>query len=154
MRALVAVALTGLALTACAPKLPKGVDDAKLSEAVGRAIGGPNTCVEIADHSGQRVWRGGGYIGCARVLPACDGTTTTADAALKAAVGKPVHFASCPSGSDVPGATVGWAMGPVPTGNGQPDRHLTYVAMMEGDRALPGVEIQDRVEHAFKKAGL
>ena len=159
MRSLVAVALAGLTLAslslgACAPKLPKGVDDAKLTEAVGRAIGGPNTCVEIADDKGQRVWRGGGYIGCARPLPACDGTTTTADAALKTAVGKPAHFASCPSGSDVPGATVGWAMGPVPTGEGQPDRRLTYVAMMEGDRALPGVEIQDRVEHAFKKAGL
>ena len=154
MRGLVVLGLAALALTACAPKLPKGVDDAKLSDAVGRSVGGPNTCVLIADSAGRRVWRGGGYMGCARQLPDCAGGAITADDALKAAVGKPVHFASCPSGGGVPGATVGWAMGPVPVGEGQPDRHLTYVAMMEGDRALPGLEIQDRVERAFKKAGL
>ena len=154
MRGLVALGLVALALSACAPQLPKGVDDARLSDAVGRSVGGPNTCVLIADSAGRRVWRGGGYIGCARVLPDCAGGTITADAALKAAVGKPPRFASCPSGGDVPGATVGWASGPVPTGAGQPDRRLTYVAMMEGDRALPGLEIQDRVEGAFRKAGL
>jgi hypothetical protein len=30
---------------------------------------------------------------------------------------------------------------------------LTYVAVMEGERALPGREIQERVEHAFTRAG-
>jgi hypothetical protein len=49
--------------------------------------------------------------------------------------------------------TVGWAIGPVPTGEGKADRHLTYVAVMEGERALPGLEIKDRVERAFRKAG-
>ncbi len=160
MRVLVAVALAGLTLAslslgACAPKLPKGVDEAALTQAVGQAVGGPNTCVLIANEAGKQIWRGGSYIACARTLPTCSGgVSTTPDAMLAGVLGGPAHFASCPSGSDVPGATVGWARGPVPVSPGQPDRHLTYVAMMEGDRALPGVEIQDRVEHAFKKAGL
>ncbi|KRA66962.1 hypothetical protein ASD89_01645 [Caulobacter sp. Root656] len=149
---LIAAGLVLAALAACSPKLPKGVDEQQLSEAVGRAIGGPNTCVLLANKAGKVVWTGGGYITCARNLPTCGGTTTTAQSVLEGAVGKPARFASCPSG---PGAnTVGWAMGPVPVGPGKPDLGLSYVAVMEGERALPGREVQERIEEAFAKAGL
>jgi hypothetical protein len=149
---LIVAGLVLAALAACSPKLPKGVDEQQLSESVGRAIGGPNTCVLLANKTGKVVWTGGGYITCARNLPTCGGTTTTAQSVLEGAVGKPARFASCPSG---PGAnTVGWAMGPVPVGAGKPDLGLSYVAVMEGERALPGREVQARVEEAYATAGL
>jgi hypothetical protein len=144
--------VAGLALAACSPKLPKGVDEALLADSVGRAIGGPNTCVLLADKAGKVVWTGGGYITCARNLPTCGGATTTAQTVLDGAIGKPSRFASCPSGPGV--NTVGWAMGPVPVSDGKPDRGLSYVAVMEGERALPGREVQERVEEAFARAGL
>jgi hypothetical protein len=156
MRPAVLLIAAGLALaaplTACSPKLPKGVDEQQLSNAVGRAIGGPNTCVLLANKAGKVVWTGGGYITCARNLPTCGDATSTAQAVLKGAVGKPARFGSCPSGPGV--NTVGWAMGPVPVGAGKPDLDLSYVAVMEGERALPGREVQERVEEAFEKAGL
>jgi hypothetical protein len=142
----------GLVLAACSPKLPKGVDETRLAESVGRAIGGPNTCVLLANKAGKVVWTGGGYITCARNLPTCGGATTTAQTVLEGAIGKPSRFASCPSGPGV--NTVGWAMGPVPVGAGKSDLGLSYVAVMEGERALPGREVQERVEEAFAKAGL
>ncbi|MCY1648317.1 hypothetical protein OVA11_14970 [Caulobacter sp. SL161] len=149
--ALVVLAVAGLA--ACSPKLPDGVDDTVLAQSIGRQIGSASTCVVIADAAnGRMVWRGGGYITCARNLPTCDGVVTTAEKLLQDNLGKPARFFSCDSGT-APGATVGWAIGPVPTGEGKPARNLTYVAVMEGDRALPGLEIKDRVEQAFKKAG-
>lgn len=154
MRGLVVLATAAVALSACAPKLPDGVDEARLSETVGRAIGGPNTCVLIADKAGKVVWKAGGYITCARILPTCQGSATaTAQAVLEAAKGQPARFASCPTGTG--GAnTVGWAIGPIPTGGGRPDHGLSYVAVMEGERALPGREVQERVERAFERTGL
>jgi len=150
MRRVAFVALAAAGLTACAPKLPEGIDESVLIQAVGRAIGSPSTCVVIADPKGKLVWRGGGYITCARSLPDCEGAQTTAEDLVKANLGKPARFLSCPSSA---ANTVGWAIGPVPTGEGKPERHLTYVAVMEGERALPGLEIKDRVERAFRKAG-
>ena len=150
MGALIAVAAAGL--SACSPKLPQGVDETLLTQSIGRQIGSPSTCVVIADAEGKLVWRGGGYVTCARNLPSCDGAQTTAEKLLRANLGKPARFLSCASGSAA-GNTVGWAIGPVPTGEGKPPRGLTYVAVMEGDRALPGLEIKDRVERAFAKAG-
>jgi len=146
------VALAAAGLTACSPQLPEGIDASVLTQAVGRAIGSPSTCVVIADAKGKLVWRGGGYITCSRNLPDCEGAQTTAEDLVKANLGKPARFLSCPSASGAAN-TVGWAIGPVPTGEGKPDRHLTYVAVMEGERALPGLEIKDRVERAFRKAG-
>ena len=147
------VVLAAASLTACSPKLPDGIDDTVLAESIGRQIGSGSTCVVIADAaSGKLVWRGGGYVTCARDLPTCDGVITTAEKLLQANLGKPARFFSCDSGS-APGNTVGWAIGPVPTGAGKPARNLTYVAVMEGERALPGLEIKDRVEQAFAKAG-
>ena len=148
------IALVTLSLlAACSPQLPEGVDSTALNDAVGRAVGSGSTCVLVADKAGRTVWRGGGYITCARTLPTCAGPTSTAPDVLKAVRGKPARFVSCASLTG--GAnTVGWAMGPVPTAAGKPDRGLYYVAVMEGERALPGREVQDRVEGAFAKAGL
>lgn len=152
MRRLMVAGLVIASLSACSPKLPEGVDESVLAQAVGRSIGSPSTCVVVGDAKGKLVWRGGGYVTCARNLPSCDGAEVTAEAVLKASLGKPARFISCPS-SAAPANTVGWAIGPVPTGEGKPQRGLTYVAVMEGEKALPGIEIQDRVERAFKKAG-
>ncbi|WP_168072858.1 hypothetical protein [Caulobacter sp. SSI4214] len=152
MRRTAFFALAALSLSACAQKLPEGVDDTKLAQAIGRSIGSPSTCVIITDAQGHMVWRGGGYVTCARSLPSCDGGQTTAEALSKSGAGKPARFISCPSPTAA-GNSVGWAMGPVPPSPGKPDSHFSYVAVMEGDRALPGVEIQDRVLHAFAKAG-
>jgi hypothetical protein len=152
MRTPVLLIAAGLTLAACSPKLPKGVDEQQLSEAVGRAIGGPNTCVLLADKAGKVVWTGGTYITCARNVPTCGGATTTAQTVLEGAIGKPARFVSCPSGPGV--NTIGWAIGPVPAAEGKPASGLSYVALMEGERALPGREVQERVERAFAKAGL
>jgi hypothetical protein len=153
MRRLVGLTLVAGLLAGCAPKLPQGIDEARLTESIGRAIGSASTCVVMADASGKVVWRAGGYVTCARNLPSCaGGQPVTAEAVLKASIGQPARFASCPTGTG--GAnTVGWAIGPVPTSDGKPARDLTYVAVMEGERALPGREVQDRVERAFAKAG-
>lgn len=152
MRRLLAIGLAVAGLSACSPKLPEGIDESVLVEAIGRSIGSPSTCVVIGDEKGRLVWRAGGYVTCARKLPSCDGAQTTAEALLKASVGKPARFFSCPNPA-APANTVGWAIGPTPASQGKPTRSLTYVAVMEGDKALPGLEIQDRVERAFKKAG-
>ena len=144
------VVLAAAGLSACSPKLPSNINETKLTESIGKSIGSPSTCVLIADAKGSLAWRGGGYITCSRNLPSCEGATTTAEKVLKANIGKPARFLSCPTSA---ANTVGWALGPVPTSPGKPDLHLTYVAVMEGDRALPGLEIQDRVERAFKRAG-
>ncbi len=150
--ALAVLAVAFMGLSACSPKLPDGIDEATLTQAVGKSIGSPSTCVVIADAKGKLIWRGGGYITCSRNLPSCEGGDTTAEALLKTSVGKPARFISCPSPAAAAN-TVGWAIGPVPTGDGKPARNLTYVAVMEGDKALPGLEIKERVERAFKKAG-
>lgn len=148
--ALVLLAAGGL--TACSAKLPETINETALAESIGKSIGSPSTCVIISDAGGRQVWRGGGYITCQRNLPTCDGAVTTAETVLKAHIGKPARFISCPSTADGVN-TVGWSIGPVPTGEGKPDLKLTYVAVMEGDRALPGLEVQERVEQAFEKAG-
>ena len=153
MRRWAAVALVAGLVAGCAPKLPQGIDEDRLTELVGRAIGSPSTCVVVSNASGAVVWKAGGYITCARNLPTCaGGPAVTAEAVLKASLGKPARIASCPSAAGGTN-TVGWAVGPVPTGQGQPQRGLTYVAVMEGERALPGREVQERVEHAFARAG-
>lgn len=153
MRTPAGLFLIAVLLAGCAPSLPEGIDEARLTDSIGRAIGSASTCVIVADASGAMVWRAGGYITCARNLPTCTGgQPVVAEVVLRDAIGKPARFASCPTGTG--GAnTVGWATGPVPTSEGKPARNLTYVAVMEGERALPGREVQERVERAFKKAG-
>ena len=48
MRTLAAASFAALALAACSPGAPKGVDKAKLDQAIANAIADPATCVMIA----------------------------------------------------------------------------------------------------------
>jgi len=151
LRAGAALALAGAAVLAgCGPALPKGVDADRLNEAVSEAIGDPNTCVLIgAKGSGAVVWRYNTHTTCARELPACEGQRAqTVDDLLKAAAadGRPRN-ASCGNPSDA-SRGVGWAAGPVP------GRPLAYAAVMDSRRALPGRIMAEKVEAAFKDAGL
>jgi hypothetical protein len=142
--------LACLGLAACGPRLPKGVDADKLDQAVSDAIGDPLTCVLIGRQgSGDVLWRYNTHTTCARSLPACDGPgqRTVADL-LKATArdGRP-RAASCntaPDGS----RGVGWASAALP------GRGLVYAAVMEGNRALPGRIMAEKMDGALKDAGL
>ena len=145
-----ACAALALVLAACGPGAPRGVDKGALDEAVSHAIGDPATCVLIAEApSGKVVYRYNNNVACGRVLPACDaaGSRTLADL-LKAtgADGQP-RTTSCAWPND-PSKGVSWAAGPIP---GKP---LTYAALMEGNRALPGRMMAERLDDAFKSVGL
>jgi hypothetical protein len=140
--------LLGLTLAACSPDAPPGVDKIVLDEAVSRAVGDPNTCVLIAEKdSGRVVYRYNTATACAREFPACEGpaAVTTGDV-LKATVkdGK-LRELSCYTLPDR-SRSVGWSAGPIP---GKP---LVYAAMMEGDRAFPGMMMSDRLDRAWKAA--
>lgn len=147
--------LTGCApfllLGACAPGAPKGVDKEKLDEAVATAIGDPASCLLIAEQaSGRRVYRYNTYGTCDRALPACDGPgTRKLDQLLKATLrdGQP-RALSCNTQADA-SRGVGWASGVIPG-----KTPLVYAAMMEGDRAFPGLMMAERLTRAFQKAGL
>jgi hypothetical protein len=146
--------LAGLALAAalgaCSPGLPKGVDKDRLDQAISDEIGDPNTCVLIGRQgSGQVVYRYNTHTTCDRSLPACDAPgPRTVDALLKATAqdGKPrvLSCSSAPDGS----RGVGWASGAIP------GRKLAYAAVMEGNRALPGRMMADKMDGALKDAGL
>jgi len=144
--------LAALALGACSPGAPKGVDKDTLDAAVSRAIGDPASCLLIAEQgSGKLVYRYNTHTACARALPSCAPgapPTSTVDQLLKATLkdGQP-RTLSCSSTADA-SRGVGWASGPIP-GKG-----LVYAAMMEGDRAFPGRMMADRLGRAFKDAGL
>jgi hypothetical protein len=152
----VAVALASLsvlALGACSPGAPKGVDKETLDAAVSRAIGDPASCLLIAEQgSGKLVYRYNTHIACDRALPACAGPGAnrqqTINQLLKATLkdGQP-RTLSCSSTNDA-SRGVGWSSGPIP-GKG-----LVYAAMMEGDRAFPGRMMAERLATAFKNAGL
>jgi len=149
-RSLVGVlALSVVVLGACAPKLPAGVEKARLEAAIDGAIGDANTCVLIAPARSTNVaYRYNSHTICARTLPSCAGGQQSA-ADLLAAVardGQP-RATSCHSTPD--GARdVAWAAGPVP------GRPLVYAAVMEGERAMPGRIMTERLAGAFKDAGL
>ena len=140
-----------LLLGGCAPGAPKGVDKEKLDEAVSGAIGDPASCLMLADKgSGKVVYRYNSYGACARELPACDGPgARKLDELLKATVkdGQP-RTLSCNTQADA-SRGVGWASGAVPGNN-----TLVYAAMMEGDRAFPGLMMAERLARAFQKVGL
>ena len=140
-----------LAVAACAPGAPKGIDKDKLDDAVGTAIGDPGSCVLVLQKgSGKVVWRYGSRITCARGLPSCVGqaTQTIDDVAAAAAKGLE-QTQSCNSLADG-SRGVGWVSGTA----GDPSRNLAYAAVLESDRALPGREMKLRLESAFKKAGM
>ncbi|HEY8003847.1 MAG TPA: hypothetical protein VIE16_06440 [Phenylobacterium sp.] len=148
--------LAALALAACSPGAPKGVDKDQLDAAVSRAIGDPASCLLIAEQaSGKLVYRYNTHTACARQLPSCGGAggaqsagVQTLDQLLQATVKDgQARTLSCSSTADA-SRGVGWAAGPIP-GKG-----LVYAAMMEGDRAFPGRMMADRLSRAFKDAGL
>jgi hypothetical protein len=142
--------LAVLALCACSPTAPEGVDEATLDDAVSKAIGDPTTCVMIAERgTGKVVYRYNTNTMCDRDLPSCEGpgTRKVADLVkLTAKDGQP-RTLSCDSTADA-SRGVGWAAGPVA---GKP---LVYAAVMEGDRAFPGRMMAERLTSAFRKAGL
>ncbi|HZZ31944.1 MAG TPA: hypothetical protein VFE10_08095 [Phenylobacterium sp.] len=146
------LSLIVLALGACSPGAPKGVDKDTLDAAVSRAIGDPASCLLIAEQgSGKLVYRYNTHTECARSLPSCVGAASseqTLDQLLKATLKDgQARTLSCSSTKDA-SRGVGWASGPIP-GKG-----LVYAAMMEGERAFPGRMMADRLAKAFKDAGL
>jgi hypothetical protein len=149
--ATLALALALGALGACSPGAPKGVSKDALDTAINAAIGDPNSCVLIGKAgSGATVYQFGSHVTCGKAWPSCDGAAlrTTADL-LKATArdGAPVK-ASCRSNEDG-SRGVGWAAGPVV---GRPD--LAYAAVMEGKSTPPGLIMADKLDAAFKAAGL
>ena len=149
-RPIVVLSLCGLALAACAPTAPKGIDKDQLDAAVSRAIGDPTSCLLIAEQaSGKVVYRYNTHTACARRLPAWDTSGTRGlDDLLQATVkdGQP-RALRCNTANDA-SRGVGWASGVI-AGKG-----LVYAAMMEGDRAFPGRMMTERLAGAFRKAGL
>lgn len=154
MRGLVAAASLALLAAACAPKGPAGVDTARLDAEIGRAIGDPNTCVLLADRTGEIVWRYGTHMNCARELPSCEeGGTLTMEGLKDAAAKGDERAISCPALPDG-SRSVAWAAGPIAAGPGARYGDLVYAAVMEGERTLPGREIKHRLERAFERAGM
>jgi hypothetical protein len=151
-RALILGAAAIATLAGCAPPSARDLHDNRLDSQIGTAVGDPSTCVLLADRaSGQVIYRYGDDFNCTRALPACDAPgTLTAKDALKFAAQPGGRMASCPSVADG-SRTVGWAEGPVQSVT---KRDLIYSAVMEGQRALPGHEINARLFDAFQKAGL
>jgi hypothetical protein len=152
--AVIAAALAALAATtigACTPPSGHGLRPSQLDTLVAQAVGDPNTCVLLADRAtGKVLYRYGDEANCARALPECDGQgVMNAQAALKLASTPGGRMQSCPSVPDG-SRTVGWAEGRVQSTK----RDLIYSAVMEGENALPGHEINARLFDAFQKAGL
>ncbi len=148
------VGLASLALAACEPAGPKGVDSELLTQQVSKAIGDPNTCVLIVEKvTAKVVFRYGEYTTCALGRPACDGagTLSTDDLAKLAAAGD-TRTTSCDATGDA--GRVGWASGPITPSPGAQYGDLAYAANMQGPTVLPGREIKVRLESAFRKAGL
>jgi hypothetical protein len=153
-RALALAAIAGLAaiqLGACTPKSAQGLNTSLLDNQIAAAIGDPSTCVLLADgQTGKVVYRYGADFNCARTLPACDFSgVMNAKAGLhyaKRPGGRLASCASVPDGS----RQVGWAEGRVQSAK----RNLIFSAVMEGERALPGHEMNARLYDAFQKAGL
>jgi hypothetical protein len=137
---------------ACTPAADRGMHDSRLDAQIAGAIGDPSTCVLLQDRkTGQIIYRYGTDFNCVRAMPACDrpGSTSAHDA-LAFASQPGGRMASCASNADG-SRRVGWAEGPVASQKG---RDLVYSAVMEGQRALPGHEINARLYDAFGKAGV
>ena len=139
-----------LVLAACskpAPRLPS----ARLDTLIGDYIGDPTTCVLIADRaSGKVLYTYGDHFNCVRALPACDRTgSLSGRQALGLATATGGRGASCASVADG-SRSVGWAEGAV--AGSQPP--LLYSAVMEGQAALPGIEMNTRLAQVFLETGL
>jgi hypothetical protein len=129
-----------------------GLPTSQLDSQIAAAVGDPTTCVLIADAAtGKVLYRYGDDFNCTRGLPACDqpGLINAKSALQFASKAGGGRFASCnslPDGS----RQVGWAEAPIASTK----RALIYSAVIEGQRALPGHEINARLYDAFQKAGL
>jgi hypothetical protein len=151
----VALCAVALSLAACTPHGAGGVGgtgagSGQLDNLVANAIGDPSTCVPVAERdTGRVIYRYGDEFNCDRQLPACDrpGALDAKTALQFAAQGR---LASCPTSADGT-RNVGWAEGSVPSKKGS---DLIYSAVMEGQRALPGHEMNARLYDAFSAAGL
>ena len=149
MRAAAALVLLTLGLAACAPEARKAINKDQLDDAIGAAVGDPNTCVVLASRSGKAVvYEFGNYLTCTHAWPDCAGGSRTARDFLNQTIGKtdPTQQ-SCSSVADG-SRGVAWSAGSTPN----PD--LAYAAAMEGPNVPPGVVIADKLKAAFKKAGL
>lgn len=154
MRRLLALGFVSV-LAACAPPSPKGIDRQALIEAVGGSIGDPGACVLLVERgSGKLAWRYGMAPVCKFQRPSCEagGGTLSVDALAQAAAKGDVRQVSCPNPNG-PGS-VAWASGPVSVRDKAAHGDLVYAAGMEGERALPGMEIARRLEGALARAGL
>lgn len=143
-----AVALAVLALAACSPTAPPGVNRDDLDAAISRAVGDPNTCVLIADaRSGRVNYRYNTATACAREWPACDaaGARKLKDLLDATVKDRRPRALSCNTMADG-SRGVGWSAGPIA------GTDLVYAAMMEGDRVFPGRMMSDRLETAFRRA--
>jgi len=144
------IAVLSLLAGACSPGAPEGVSKAALDAAISQGIGDPNTCVLIGKlGSGEIVYRYNTHMVCGRAMPSCEGgsAVTAAEVLEAVAKGAPERAASCPTAADG-SRSVGWSAGRIP------GKALVYAAVMEGDKALPGRVMADRLERAFEKAGL
>jgi hypothetical protein len=139
-----------LLLAACAPKAPR-LPSAKLDALIGDYIGDPTTCVLIADKAtGKILYTYGDNFNCVRSLPACDRPgTLSGRQALGLATTPGGRGASCASNA-AGTRSVGWAEGAV--AGSQPP--LLYSAVMEGQAALPGIEMNTRLAEVFSQTGL
>jgi hypothetical protein len=135
----------------CSGGAKSAVPTEALDRAIGEAIGDPNTCLLLADRaSGKVIYRYGAPFNCIRGLPACDRPGfISAKQAVVLAETPGGRKASCPSNADG-SRMVGWAEGRATSRT----RDLVYSAMMEGQTALPGHEMNARLYDAFQKAGL
>ena len=148
-----AAAAALILLGACSPTPPSGqsLPTGQLDNQIAAAIGDPTTCVLLADAAtGKVVYRYGDDFNCSRALPACDSANQmNAKDGLKDAAAPGGRMQSCPSLPDG-SRMVGWAEGRVQSDK----RNLIFSAVMEGQRALPGHEMNARLYDAFQKAGL
>ena len=141
---LVLLIAASLALTACGPNLPKGVNEDALAQAVDKAVGDDFTCVILAEPgTGKTVWKAGLGHACRVQYPSCLTKTVIDDeqfAREAAKTGAPPLRVGCDSVSWVSGRT--------------PKSGLVYGAVMWGKRALPGIEIARRLDGVFADSGL
>ena len=147
-------AITALAATlivaACAPRGPK-LPTPALDQAIGNAVGDPDTCVLIAERATLRVvYSYNAGFNCVRALPACDrpGFLSAKQALAFARLPKG-RFASCNSNPEGT-RTVGWAEGAVKGSKSD----LVYSAVMEGQNSLPGIVMSGRLDDAFSNLPL
>lgn len=137
------------ALASCGPKLPAGVDEAALSDAVSEAVGDPSTCLLIGRRGeGQAIWRYNTHMVCGRSLAACDapGRRTPGDLLEAVALDGRRRGATCDNPQE-PARTIAWAAGPA-------GGDLVYAAVMDSERAFPSLIMSERIERALARGGL